>query len=209
MAAKRAHVSAVLTVTGASAVFTQDIVEDMTGNIIDADYEDLPPESFPEDEPEPEPDQEALFNELAAKAGLTTKKEKTALSSFVDITAQAQSKAPVVIIQSALGKHFDSFAAAFSKWQQAKESKPKPEASDQKTAPESAAKETPSPDNHQEEDASITPATLQSIEKVLTGLGAPGKLPPDLVDRYDTGDPSELSELQGKDALEFLKSFKG
>jgi hypothetical protein len=213
MAAKRALVSAVLTVTGASAVFTQDAkVKDMTGNIIDVDYEDMSPnsnmDSKVEPEPEPEPDQEALFGELVAKAGLTTKKEKAALAKFVDITAQAQRKHQVSIIQSALGKHFGSFAEAFAKWFKANESKPKADTSVQeKPAESSEAKDAPTADDGQDKEPTITHETLSAVQKELSRLGAPGQMPPDLVAKYDTGDPSELTETQGQEALEYLKAF--
>ena len=54
----------------------------------------------------------------------------------------------------------------------------------------------------------ISPATLQAVEKELTRLGVPGQLPPDIVSEYDTGDPSELTEAQGRQALDYLKGMK-
>lgn len=206
MAAKRALVSAVLTVTGASAVFTQD-VEDMTDNIIDADYEDMAPNAAHAEEPEP--DLETLFNELAAKSGLTTKKEKAALSKFVDITAQAQNRPAVSIIQSALTKHFDSFAAAFAKWQQANESKPKADASSQKEDPEAhEANDAPATKDQPKDETPVTREILDAVTRELTRLGVPDRLPPDMEQEFGTGDPSELSEPEGQTALKGLKAMK-
>lgn len=58
------------------------------------------------------------------------------------------------------------------------------------------------------DDDPITMPTLDAIEARLKALGAPGRLPPHLEERYDTGDPSELSEVQGQDALKELKGIK-
>jgi len=55
----------------------------------------------------------------------------------------------------------------------------------------------------------LTPATLQAIEKELTRLGVPGHLPPDIAAEYETGDPSELTEGQGRQTLIYLKNMKG
>lgn len=194
MAAKRALVSAVLTVTGASAVFTQD-VEDMTDNIIDAEFDTAP---APAEEPASDP--EALFNELAAKAALTKKKEKDQLRQFIGITAQAQNREFVDVVSRAL-IHFDAFAAAFANWLKMNEA-PKKTA----TEPEKPAEEQTSA---VPEDAPVTPETLQAIAKELDRIGGTGGyLPPHLEKRYETGDPSELSEVQGQDALKDLKTIR-
>ncbi len=65
-----------------------------------------------------------------------------------------------------------------------------------------------SPEAQENESEPITRATLEAVEKELARLGAPGHLPPYLTARYDTGDPSELSEPQGADALNFLKEMR-
>jgi len=59
-----------------------------------------------------------------------------------------------------------------------------------------------------QEGPSITRPILEAIEKELTRLGAPGHLPPDIVDEYGTGDPSELTEAQGKQTLTYLRNMK-
>ena len=81
MAKKRAHVDAVLTVTGASAAFTQDL-EDMRGNIIDADYE----ESIPA------PSIDDLLSDIAAACNITTADDFAAMKSFLELSAKTQKK---------------------------------------------------------------------------------------------------------------------
>ena len=54
----------------------------------------------------------------------------------------------------------------------------------------------------------IFPATLNAVEKELTRLGTPNHLSEAMVDKYLTGDPSELTEVQGQEALKCLKSMK-
>jgi len=51
----------------------------------------------------------------------------------------------------------------------------------------------------------ITYETLTAVQKELTRLGVPNQLPPYLVERFGTADPSELSEAEGRLALQDLQ----
>jgi len=53
----------------------------------------------------------------------------------------------------------------------------------------------------------ISRQTLDYLEQELKRLGAPGQLPPDLAKKYGTGDPSELTEAEGKAALKALEKY--
>lgn len=81
-----------------------------------------------------------------------------------------------------------------------------PKANGKKKAAEAQDEAPPAKDKAL--DGDISPATLHAIEKELTRLGVPGQLPPDIIAEYDTGDPSELTEPQGRQALIYLKSMK-
>ncbi|MDR0881607.1 MAG: recombinase RecT [Candidatus Adiutrix sp.] len=59
----------------------------------------------------------------------------------------------------------------------------------------------------EEEAAAISPATLQAIEVELTRLGTPGHLPPELAEKFETGDPGELTEAQGRKAAARLNKL--
>ena len=170
MAAKRAQVSAVLTITGASALFTQDMEDrDFKGDVIDAEFE-----SEPEDMAPPPPTLDELMAELAKKAGLSSDEEKADLAAFIDESAKASKKEPLYTAASGI-KFFERFQTAFAKWLKNKSApaapEPPAESPAQEAGPESAQDE---PD--------ITPETLKAIEAELRRLGvAHNQLPPDLV----------------------------
>ena len=54
----------------------------------------------------------------------------------------------------------------------------------------------------------ILPATLAAVEKELKRLNVPGYLPPELSEKFDTGEPGELDEWQGQEAIKVLKAMK-
>ena len=200
MAAKRAQVSAVLTVTGASAVLTQDL-EDFQDKVIDAQYE-AEGQPLEADDFAPQPTLGDILTELAEKAGLTSPDEKSALAEFVTNSAQARQPAvdPATIALSGL-QYFDSFKKAFTAWL-----KPKP--ADKKADSKPATPAPSTPDTTPDTTPDISRATLDLVEKELTRLGVPNHLPPELAEQFETGDPSELTEAQGNKALRCLKAIK-
>ncbi len=112
MAAKRAQVAAVLTVTGASAAFSQDL-DDLRDNVIEADYEtDLPLEA---DDLAPNPSLGELLTDLADKCGLTDPSEMELMARFVQETAEVKKEAPVRIAAAGL-KYFESFRESFQQY---------------------------------------------------------------------------------------------
>lgn len=71
-------------------------------------------------------------------------------------------------------------------------------------APASEASAPPADD-----DPAITQKTREAIDKELTRIGGTnGYLPPELASAYGTGDPSEITEPQGQDAIKHLKGIK-
>jgi hypothetical protein len=228
MAAKRAQISAVLTVTGASAAFTQDL-KDMRGNVIDVEAE----EDEEADEPDsgPLPTAEEMIADLAAKSGLTDQGDIALLDRFIRETAESQKRAVSAVAAGAL-EHFESFTLAFSSWFKritaSKKTERKPRASKAADPAQPGAAPDPEPakpgsdgpaeptsagPNGQTEPAQpaaepIFPATLAAVEKELSRLGSAGHLPPDLAEKYGSGDPSEIDEWQGQEAIQVLKGMQ-
>ena len=198
MAAKRAQIAAVLTVTGASAAFTQDF-DDFSDKVINAEYSILDADDI-----QP-PTEEDLLAELLEKCGLD-EADKIQLKSFVEQTAAVQQKSHSDLMSDAL-YYPDSFKKAFSDWfAKLKKEDSGAKLKEQKAPlkdPKSVKEDVPSSTTND-----ITRPTREAVESELKRLGGSNSLPPDLAAIYQTGDPSELTEKEGLDVLKALKAMK-
>lgn len=67
----------------------------------------------------------------------------------------------------------------------------------------------PAPEPPADDQPAVTQKTREAIDKELARIGGTGGyLPPELASAFGTGDPSELDETQGREAVKFLKGLK-
>ncbi len=191
MASKRSFVSAVLTVTGASAVFTQD-VEDMRGNIIDADYE----ESIPA------PSIDDLLSDIAAACNITTAEDFAPMKSFLELSAKTQKKDFFEFCEAtAANIQNGNFEKAYKAYYKKQETTSKKETAQTKETIESKAKPT-----NKEETPDIMPAqedgfNFSEKDTLINKIGQEmhrlniAKLPSDLAKIYGD-DPVFVEDVQ-------------
>jgi hypothetical protein len=124
---------------------------------------------------------ESMVADLAQKTGAVIPEDLPVISQFFETTANGNNGGKEALARLALA-NLERFKTGFKKWSQA---------------------QAPSVDQA----SPIVPATVKVVEAELRRLGRPGHLPPGLATRYGTGDPSELTEAQGREAAWKLKNF--
>jgi hypothetical protein len=146
--------------------------------------------------------------------GVTTEMLERKLGHKLDVTIEQeliQLRRIYTSIKDGAAKRDDFFDfamtnAATDVKPAAKQTEPDPAPA--KPAEQAPAADAPAPPETPDKPETISHTTLVAIESALKALGAPGQLPPDLAKKYGTGDPSELSEAEGLEAVEALKKIK-